>query len=84
MEDISKKLYQILEESCDSCESKLIALSGGLDSSILAHFFKKRKPEGIAVISEDFVSTDLTYCQTISKETKIPLNNIQCDNIHNT
>ena len=73
MEDISKKLYQILEESCDSCESKLIALSGGLDSSILAHFFKKRKSEGIAVISEDFVSTDLTYCQTISKETKIPL-----------
>ncbi len=73
MEDISKKLYQILEESCDSCESKLIALSGGLDSSILAHFFKKRKPDGIAVISEDFVSTDLTYCQTISKETKIPL-----------
>ena len=73
MEDISKKLYQILEESCNSCESKLIALSGGLDSSILAHFFKKRKPEGIAVISEDFVSTDLTYCQTISKETKIPL-----------
>ena len=73
MEDISKKLYQILEESCDSCESKLIALSGGLDSSILAHFFKKRKPHGIAVISEDFVSTDLTYCQTISKETKIPL-----------
>ena len=51
----------------------MIALSGGLDSSILAHFFKKRKPEGIAVISEDFVSTDLTYCQTISKETKIPL-----------
>ena len=73
MENISKKLYQILEESCDSCESKLIALSGGLDSSILAHFFKKRNPEGIAVISEDFVSTDLTYCQTISKETKIPL-----------
>ena len=73
MEDISKKLYQILEESCDSCESKLIALSGGLDSSILAHFFKKRKAEGIAIISEDFVSTDLTYCQTISKETKIPL-----------
>ena len=73
MEDISKKLYQILEESCDSCESKLIALSGGLDSSILAHFFKKRNTTSIAVISEDFVSTDLTYCQIISKETEIPL-----------
>ena len=27
----------------------------------------------IAIISEDFVSTDLTYCQRISKETGIPL-----------
>ena len=73
LEDISKKLYQVLEESCDSCESKLISLSGGLDSSILAYFLKKRKPNGIAIISDDFVSTDLTYCQTISKETNIPL-----------
>ena len=73
MEDITKKLYQILEESCNSCESELIALSGGLDSSILAHFLKKRNIEGVAIISEDFVSTDLTYCQRISKETEIPL-----------
>ena len=73
LENISKKIYQILEESCNSCESKLIALSGGLDSSILAHFLKKRNLRGIAVISEDFVSTDLTYCQTISKDTHIPL-----------
>ena len=73
MEDISKKLYQILDESCKLCDSKLIALSGGLDSSILAHLLKRRNPSSIAVISEDFVSTDLTYCQTISKETNIPL-----------
>tara|TARA_B110000438_G_scaffold146648_1_gene141308 strand:- start:922 stop:1866 length:945 start_codon:yes stop_codon:yes gene_type:complete len=73
LEDTSKKLYQILDDCCNSCESKLIALSGGLDSSILAYFLKKRNPRGIAIISEDFVSTDLTYCQRISKETGIPL-----------
>lgn len=73
MEDFSRKIYQILEKSCDLSESKLIALSGGLDSSILAHYIKKRESKGIAIISEDFVSTDLTYCQIISKETKIPL-----------
>jgi asparagine synthase (glutamine-hydrolysing) len=73
LEDISQKLYQGLEESCNECDSKLIALSGGLDSSILTHFLKKRKPNSVAVISEDFVSTDLTYCQTISKESNIPL-----------
>ena len=73
LEDFSRKIYQILEKSCDLSESQLIALSGGLDSSILAHYIKKRESKGIAIISEDFVSTDLTYCQIISKETKIPL-----------
>jgi asparagine synthase (glutamine-hydrolysing) len=73
LEKISKKLYQILEETCNSCESELISLSGGLDSSILAYFLKKRNIQGVAIISEDFVSTDLTYCQRISKETGIPL-----------
>ena len=73
MEDFSTKIYQILEKSCNLSESQLIALSGGLDSSILAHYIKKRESKGIAIISEDFVSTDLTYCQIISKETNIPL-----------
>lgn len=73
MEDYSSKIYQILEKSCDSSKPQLIALSGGLDSSILANFIKKRKTHGIAIISKDFVSTDLTYCQIISKETNIPL-----------
>jgi len=73
LEDISKNIYQILEESCNSCQSDLISLSGGLDSSIIAHFLKKRDPTSVAIISEDFVSTDLTYCQMISKEMKIPL-----------
>ena len=73
LEDISKNLYQILEESCNSCQSNLISLSGGLDSSIIAYFLKKRDLNSVAIISEDFVSTDLTYCQMISKEMKIPL-----------
>ena len=73
LEDISKNIYQILEESCNSCQSNLISLSGGLDSSIIAYFLKKRDLNSVAIISEDFVSTDLTYCQMISKEMKIPL-----------
>ena len=73
LEDISKNLYQILEESCNSCQSDLISLSGGLDSSIITYFLRKRDLNSVAIISEDFVSTDLTYCQMISKEMKIPL-----------
>ena len=73
MEDVCKKVYQVLEESCNSCNSNLISLSGGLDSSIISYFMKERNPKSVAIISEDFVSTDLTYCQMISKEMKIPL-----------
>ena len=73
MDDFSKNLYKILEESCNSCKSNLIALSGGLDSSIIAYFLKQRKPNAVAVITEDFVSTDLTYCQMVSKEMQLPL-----------
>ena len=73
MEEFSHNIYNILEESCNECKSNLISLSGGLDSSIIAHFLKPRKPNTVAIIAEDFVSTDLTYCQMISKEMELPL-----------
>jgi asparagine synthase (glutamine-hydrolysing) len=73
LDEISKNLYRVLEESCNLCNSNLISLSGGLDSSIIAYFLKQRKPKTVAVIAEDFVSTDLTYCQMISKKMELPL-----------
>ncbi len=73
LEKISQDLYNVLEESCNECKSNLISLSGGLDSSIIAYFLKQRKPKTVAIIAEDFVSKDLTYCQMIAKEMKLPL-----------
>jgi asparagine synthase (glutamine-hydrolysing) len=73
LEEFSNNLYSALEESCNECKSNVISLSGGLDSSIIAYFLKQRKPKAIAIIAEDFVSTDLTYCQMISKEMQLPL-----------
>ena len=73
MEEVSHNIYSVLEESCNECKSNLISLSGGLDSSIIAHFLKPRKPNTVAIIAEDFVSTDLTYCQMISKEMGLSL-----------
>ena len=68
-----KELYEVLEKSSSSCESNTISLSGGLDSTIIAYFLKERKPTGIAVIAQDFISTDLTYCQMVSKQFEMPL-----------
>jgi len=73
LEDISKKLYETLKESCESCKSNSIAISGGLDSTIIAYFLKERKPNTVAIIAKDFVASDLTYCQRVSKEFNIPL-----------
>lgn len=73
LENISKKLHQMLKESCDSCKANTIALSGGLDSTIIAYFLKERKPNTVAIIAKDFVASDLTYCQRVSKEFNIPL-----------
>ena len=63
----------MLKESCDSCKSNTIALSGGLDSTIIAYFLKERNPNTVAIIAKDFVASDLTYCQRASKEFNIPL-----------
>ncbi len=67
MEEIFSKLYEKLKESALSCTSNDIALSGGLDSSILAYFLKDRKPRATAVITKDFLASDLTYCQLVAK-----------------
>ena len=73
MNKLSDQLYKVLAESCDRCNSNLISLSGGIDSSIIAYFLKNKNPKGVSIITEDFISNDLTYCQKITKELKIPL-----------
>ena len=73
LEKISDKIYNVMEKACNETKSDLISLSGGLDSSIIAYFLKQRKPKTVTVIAEDFVSTDLTYCQMISKQMELPL-----------
>ena len=73
MEEISKKLYNFLKEACDLCKADTISLSGGLDSTILTYYLKEKKPKAIAIISRDFPSNDLTFCQLASKQFDVPL-----------
>ena len=73
LEKLFQDLYDVLENSCSLSESNLISLSGGLDSSIIAYLLRQRASRGVAVIAEDFISTDLTYSQLVSKELEIPL-----------
>ena len=63
----------ILQDACEECESNWIALSGGLDSSIIANLMRKEKANAITIITKDFVGTDLTYAQIMAKHAEIPL-----------
>ena len=83
MEALFPKLFDEIKKSVLNCESNNLALSGGLDSSIIAYFLKDRNPKGIAIIADDFLASDLTYCQLISKQFNIPLDikNVKTDKI---
>lgn len=70
--DAANELYDILEEAISNCKSNSIALSGGLDSSIITYHLREKKPQTIAIIAKDFLATDLTYSQLAAKEFKVP------------
>jgi len=73
LQETFEKLYEVLENSVSESAGQTLALSGGLDSSILAYFLKNKGCETIAVITKDFIGTDLTFCQLIAKKFKLPL-----------
>ena len=68
LEEISTTLYGLLTDAVDSCKSDYIALSGGLDSTVLAYCLRHRPIKGIVVITKDFLAKDLTYSQLVAKE----------------
>ena len=72
-----KQCIEILENAVRECKSDWIALSGGLDSSILAHLRKDQKPQTMTIITKDFLGTDLTFAQIIAKHVGLSLSLIQ-------
>ena len=77
MQSLIDQCRVVLQNSVAECESKWIALSGGLDSSILAHLLKDQKPQAMTIITKDFLGTDLTYAQIIAKHIGLSLSLMQ-------
>src|SRR3990170_2748220 len=73
MQKFLEELYDILEESTSACKARTLALSGGLDSSILAYFLKEKRCNAISISTEDFIATDLTFCQLVAKKFNLKL-----------
>jgi len=72
-EEHKKNLRINLEEITLHCDAKWIAFSGGLDSSILGYIKKEEDLNAITIIAKDFLGTDLTYSQIVSRHINIPL-----------
>ena len=72
-EEHKKNVRMNLEEITLHCDANWIALSGGLDSSILGHIKKGEGLNAITIIAKDFLGTDLTYSQIVSRHINIPL-----------
>ncbi len=72
-----EQCMRILTNAVNECKSDWIALSGGLDSSILAHLRKDQKPQTMTIITKDFLGTDLTFAQIIAKHLGLHLSLIQ-------
>ena len=77
--NIPESLYGLLEDACSRCRADTIAISGGLDSTIIAYLMRERFPKGITVIAKNFVATDLTYCQLAASRLGIDLRIVRPD-----
>jgi len=73
LQEICSNLHKLLSTAVSDCKSESIALSGGLDSSILAFCLNNKKINAFTTIAKDFVSTDLVYSQLVAKQTGLPL-----------
>ncbi len=73
MQETHTQIHTLLQDAVSACSAQHLALSGGLDSTILAYFLKERKPDCIAIISKDHTANDLTYCQMAAQKFDLPL-----------
>ena len=74
MQEIILKLRSLIADVTHECKSDCIALSGGLDSSILATCLENKKIQAFVVLARDFASTDLVYSQLVAR-----LNNLKLE-----
>jgi asparagine synthase (glutamine-hydrolysing) len=73
LQEICSNLHKLLSVAVNDCKSESIALSGGLDSSILAFCLNDKKINAFTTVAKDFPSTDLVYSQLAAKQIGLSL-----------
>jgi len=69
----------LVSNSVHALKSDGIALSGGLDSSILASCLHDKKTRAFAMVAKDFASPDLVHAQLVAKKYDLKLDVIAVD-----
>ncbi len=78
LQEILQKIKMLVTKSVQNHKCDSIALSGGLDSSILASCVDK-KTRAFVLIAKDFTSTDLVHAQLVAKLNDLKLEIITAD-----
>ena len=73
MQEFVKEIKSLLSQVVQNSNYDCIALSGGLDSSILATCMSDKKISAFALVTKDFESKDLMYAQLVAKQTGLNL-----------
>ncbi len=73
MQEIISHIRELLAKSVLEYNSDSIALSGGLDSSILASCIKNKKTVALGMVAKDFPSPDLVHAQLVAKSCGLQL-----------
>jgi asparagine synthase (glutamine-hydrolysing) len=73
LQEIISHIRELLAKSVLENNSDCIALSGGLDSSILASCIKDKKTVALGMVAKDFSSPDLVHAQLVAKSCGLQL-----------
>jgi asparagine synthase (glutamine-hydrolysing) len=73
LQEFVKEIKSLISQAVANSNYDCIALSGGLDSSILASCISDKKITAYALVAKDFPSQDLMYAQLVAKQNRLPL-----------
>ncbi len=79
LQEILSQIKTLLSNSVQKHKSDSIALSGGLDSSILATCIRDKKTRAFAMVAKDFTSPDLVHAQLMAKTSDLNLDVLAVD-----
>ena len=77
----AQHIERVLQDAVDESDFDCIALSGGLDSTILAHLASSKNPLALAVVADGFDASDLEFSKLAAKNCNLNLKLLNADEL---